>query len=229
MTAAPDPAAALWRLLLWASPAFPVGSFAHSHGLEWAIEAGDVRDSATLRDWVEDALTFGTGRTDAILLAHAHRAAAARDTARLAELAAVAAALAPARERRLETLGQGRAFAAALAAWPEVASALDSLDRDALAYPVAFGAACGAAGVALPEALLAYLQAFAGMLVWAAVRAVPLGQTDGLGVLAVIAPLAAQVAAEAQSAPLDAVGGAAWRLDIAAMRHETQYTRLFRS
>lgn len=229
MTAAPDPAEALWRLLLWASPAFPVGSFAHSHGLEWAIETGDVRDSATLRDWVEDALVFGAGRTDAILLAHAHRAAAARDTARLADLAAVAAALAPAHERRLETLGQGRAFAAALAPWPEVASALDSLDRDALAYPVAFGAACGAAGVALPEALLAYLQAFAGMLVWAAVRAVPLGQSDGLRVLAAIAPLAAQVADEAQSAPLDAVGGAAWRLDIAAMRHETQYTRLFRS
>lgn len=229
MTAAPDRAAALWRLLLWSSPAFPVGSFAHSHGLEWAIEAGDVRDATTLREWVEDALAFGAGRTDAILLAHAHRAAAARETARLADLAAFAAALAPARERRLETLGQGRAFAAALASWPEAASALATLDRDALAYPVAFGAACSAARVPLAEAILAYLQAFAGMLVWAAVRAVPLGQSDGLRVLAAIAPLAAQVADEAQSAPLDAVGGAAWRLDIAAMRHETQYTRLFRS
>ncbi len=229
MTAAPDPSAALWRLLLWASPAFPVGSFAHSHGLEWVIEADDVRDAATLRDWIEDALAFGAGRTDAILLAHAHRAASARDTTALADLAAFASALAAGRERRLETLSQGRAFVAALAPWPDAASALAAIDPDALAYPVAFGAACGASRVRLSDALLAYLQAFAGMLVWAAVRAVPLGQTDGLRVLGAIAPHAAALAEEAAAAPLEAIGGAAWLFDIAAMRHETQYTRLFRS
>jgi len=229
MTAAPDRDGTLWRLLLWSSPAFPVGAFAHSHGLEWAIGAGDVRDAATLAEWVEDALTLGAGRTDAILAAHAHRAGAAADGGALRALAAFAAAVSPARERRLETLGQGRAFAAALSPWPQAAAALAGLDRDRLPYPVAFGAACGAAAVALREALLAYLHAFAGMLVWAAVRAVPLGQSDGLAVLAGLATLASRLAEDAAAAPLEGIGGCTFRLDIAAMRHETQYTRLFRT
>lgn len=211
-------AATLWRLLLWASPAFPVGAFAHSHGLEWAVEQREVRDAATLCAWVEDALCHGAGRSDAILLAHAHRGDDVND---------LAVATAAGRERQLETLAQGEAFLRAIRAWPEAAAATLHLPPERTAYPVAFG--CAARGLPLAPVLVAYLQAFAQMLVSAAVRLVPLGQSDGLAVLAALEPAVAAVAAEAVAAPLDELGGACFRFDQAAMRHETQYTRLFRT
>ena len=65
----------LAKLLTWFSPAFPVGSFAYSHGLEWAVEAGDIRNEADLLAWVADLIRHGSGRTDMVLLRHAHRAA----------------------------------------------------------------------------------------------------------------------------------------------------------
>ncbi|QXM25414.1 urease accessory protein UreF [Elioraea tepida] len=231
MTAAPErmvESAPLWRLLLWCSPAFPVGSFSNSHGLEWSVEAGDVSDPASLTDWVDALLTAGAGWTDSVFLAHAHRAAVAADRASLSDLAEQASAFAASHEREVEMLAQGAAFARALAAgWPALAAALPQGDR--LPYAVAFGAACGAAGIPLRTALVAHLQAFAGMVVSAAVRLVPLGQSDALRVLAALEPLVHAVAEAAAAAPLNAVGGAAFRSDIAAMAHETQYTRLFRT
>lgn len=231
MTAAPEAtpeAAALWRLMLWCSPAFPVGAFAHSHGLEWSVEAGDVRDLASLRLWVEDLLAHGAGRTDAILLAHAHRAAAAGDRVALAQLAALACALVPSEERQTEAQAQGAAFARALsAAWPGIGAVLEG--DGPLPYAVVVGAACGAAGVPLGAALIGYLQAFAGMVVSAAVRLVPLGQSDGLRALAAIEGRVLALADAAAEAPLEAIGGAAFRADIASMLHESQYTRLFRT
>jgi urease accessory protein len=210
--------AALWRLLLWASPAFPVGSFAHSHGLECVIEAGEVHDAETLRIWVQDALCHGAGRTDAIVLAHAHRGEDVND---------LAVATAASRERQLESLAQGEAFLRAIRAWPQAMAAVAHLPADHTAYPVAFGAAARA--LPLDAVLVAYLQAFAQMLVSAAVRLVPLGQSDGLRVLAGLEPTIIAVAAQAARAGLDEIGGACFRFDLAAMRHETQYTRLFRT
>lgn len=231
MTAAPDApleTAALWRLMLWCSPAFPVGAFAHAHGLEWSVEAGDVSDAASLSRWVGDLLDFGAGWTDSVFLSHAHRAASCMDAAALAALALRASAFCPSHERQVEQLAQGAAFARALgAAWPSLAAALPGAER--LPYAVAVGAACGAAGIPLRAALTGHLQAFAGMVVSAAVRLVPLGQSDGLRVLAALEPRVHALAAAAEAAPLDAVGGAAFRADIAAMAHETQYTRLFRT
>ncbi len=226
MIGARDGEGALWRLLLWSSPAFPVGSFAHSHGLEWVVGQGEITDAASLACWLEDLMRHGAGWTDAVFLAHAHRAVG--DPAALAVLAERASAFAPSMERQVEQLAQGAAFGRAVAAaWPTIASALPACDR--LPYPVAFGAACGAASVPLGEAITGYLQAFAGMLVSAAVRLVPLGQSDGLRVLAGIEGTVRALAAEAAHAPLDAIGGACFRADIASMAHETQYTRLFRT
>ena len=231
MTAAPEPipdGAPLWRLMLWCSPAFPVGSFSHSHGLEWSIGAGDVSDAASLSLWVDDLLGHGAGWTDSVFLAHAHRAASGADAATLAALAARASAFSPSHERQVEQLAQGAAFARALAAaWPGLAATLPDPER--LPYAVAVGAACGAAGIPLRAALTGHLQAFAGMIVSAAVRLVPLGQSEALRVLAALEPQVHALAAAAATAPLDAVGGAAFRADIAAMAHETQYTRLFRT
>lgn len=206
------------RLLTWLSPAFPTGGFAYSHGIEWAVEAGDIRDGETLREWLSDLLTLGAVRSDAILLRQACRPVA--DFVALAELAA---ACAPARERQAETLNQGAAFVRAAAAWgcPVL--------PDPVAYPIAVGAMAGAHGIAEEDACVAFLQAVTANLISAAVRLVPLGQSTGLAVLAALEPVILGVAAETRSATLDDLGGAVFRSDIAAMRHETQYTRLFRS
>jgi len=211
------------RLLTWLSPAFPTGGFAYSHGLEWAVEAGDITNGATLQCWLEDILFHGTGRSDAILLRHAHRAAWEKTA--LAEIAERAAAMAPSRERQMETLAQGAAFVIAAAPW--CGEILAGLERPT--YPVAIGALAGAAGIAEDATALGFLQAFAANLISAAVRLVPLGQTTGLAVLAALEPLILDVALATRTATLDDIGGAAFRADIAAMRHETQYTRLFRS
>lgn len=212
----------LLNLLAWLSPAFPTGAFAYSHGLEWAVEAGDITDGDSLRHWLTDVLANGSGRSDTILLRHAHRAAA--DPVALQEIVSLATACAPARERRDEALNQGRAFQLAVAPWTTTAA----LPQDA-PYSVAVGAAAGERGIPEDDTAVAYLQAFATNLISAAVRLVPLGQTAGLRVLAALEPVILATAGETKSATLDDVGGCAFRSDLAAMRHETQYTRLFRS
>ena len=211
----------LLNLLAWFSPAFPTGAFAYSHGLEWAVEAGDITDGDTLLQWLTDVLAHGAGRSDTILLRHAHRAAAEPTTLR--EIVELATACAPARERRDELLNQGRAFQRAVAPWTTT-----PLPEDA-PYSVAVGAAAGGRGIPEEYAAIAYLQAFATNLISAAVRLVPLGQTAGLHVLASLEPAILATADETKNASLDDVGGCTFRSDIAAMRHETQYTRLFRS
>ena len=222
-------ATALVRLLAWLSPAFPVGAFSYSHGIEWAHHAGDVADAASLHGWVGAILCHGGGRNDAVLLAVAHRATLAADGAALAGAAEVGAALAGAAERRLETLSQGAAFRrAAAAGWP--CPVLDRLaDLDALPYPVAVGAAAAGHGIEVEDALVAYLHGFAANLVSAGVRLIPLGQTDGITVLAGLEPAVLDIAADAVGATLDDLGGCTLRADLASLHHETQTTRLFRS
>jgi urease accessory protein len=213
------------------SPAYPVGAFSYSSGLEWAVEAGDVRDAATLASWLTTLTRRGSVFCDATLFCHAHRAAAAGDGAALAAAAELAAALAGSRERFLETTAQGQAFLRITqAAW-----ATPALDRLAavwdgpLAYPVAVAAACAGHGIALGPALNAFLHGVVSNHVSAGVRLVPLGQTDGQRVLAALEAPIAQAAERARTTALDDIGVAALRADIASMRHETQYTRLFRS
>lgn len=210
--------AGILRLLTWLSPAFPTGAYAYSHGLEWSVAAGDVRDGASLRAWIEDVLMLGSGRSDAILLRHAHRCAS--DAPALAAIAELANAAAPCRERQAEARALGVAFAAAALPWGAVAPA---------PYPVAVGALTGRSGITEDDAAAAYLQAFAVNLVSAGVRLIPLGQSAGLAVVAALEPVVLCVAQETKDATLDDIGGACWRADIAAMRHETQYTRLFRT
>ena len=212
----------LLNLLAWLSPAFPTGAFAYSHGLEWAVEAGDIKDGDTLLHWLTDVVAHGSGRSDTILLRHAHRAAA--DPAALADIVFIATACAPARERRDEALNQGRAFQLAVAPWTTSAM----LPEDA-PYSVAVGAAAGERDIPEDQTAVAYLQAFATNLISAAVRLVPLGQTAGLRVLAGLESVIVATAEATKTATLDDVGGCTFRSDLAAMRHETQYTRLFRS
>jgi urease accessory protein len=223
--------AALYRLMAWLSPAYPVGAFSYSSGLEWAVEAGDVSDGASLRAWLATVIAEGGAFCDAVFLAHAHRATAERDAAALAAVAELAAAYAPSKERHLETTAQGRAFFdTTRAAWP--APALDWLAQGwdgPLAYPVAVGAAAAAHEIAALPALAAYLHALTANLVSAGVRLIPLGQTEGQRTLAALAAIVHAAAERALATPLDEVGAAALRADMASMHHETQHTRLFRS
>jgi urease accessory protein len=230
---APEPvdAAALYRLMAWLSPSFPVGAFSYSSGLEWAVEAGDIKDAPSLQRWLTVMIGDGGVLCDAALFANAHRAVARNDAALLRAAAELAVALAPSKERHLETTSQGRAFVeAARAAWP--CAALDRLGDiwdGPIAYPVAVAVTAAGHAVPLAPALHAYLHAAAANLISAGVRLIPLGQTDGQRVLAALEPTIAAAAARAIVTPLDHIGGAAFRADLAAMRHETQYTRLFRS
>jgi urease accessory protein len=228
---APLDAGGLHRLLTWLSPSYPVGAFSYSSGIEWAVEAGDIGDAATLRSWLAAVLEFGGGFCDAVFFLHAHRATLLDDGAALNAVAELAAAFVPSKERYLETTAQGRAFVEVTnAAWH-----CDALIRfladwnGAIAYPVAVAVACAGHGLPSTPSLQAYLHACAANLISAGVRLIPLGQTDGQRVLAALEPVIAAAVERAQGTPLDAVGSATMRADLASMRHETQYTRLFRS
>jgi len=215
---------ALQKLLTWLSPAFPVGAFAWSAGLETAIAAGAVHDRATTQGWVESILHHGGLRTDAILFAHAHRAA--DDPATLRDLSDLCLALTPARERHEETTITGAAFARAATAWP--APVLANLP-DPCPYPIAVGAIAAGHAIALDAALPAWLTAAIHGQVSVAVRLVPIGQSDGLAIMAALEPAVAAMAALCQHAALDDIGAVAYAADIAQMAHETLTTRIFRS
>jgi urease accessory protein len=224
-------ARALYRLMTWLSPAYPIGAFSYSGGIEWAVEAGDIRDAASLQSWLAVMFAEGGGYCDAVFFAHAYRAAAHGDDAALRGVAELAVAFAPSQERHLETTAQGRAFLdTTRAAWP--ARALDRLTvlaEGAVALPVAVAVACAGHGIALPPAVHCFVHALAANFISAGMRLIPLGQSDGQRVLAALEPVVAAAVARALVTALDDVGGAAMRADLAGMHHETQYTRLFRS
>jgi urease accessory protein len=224
-------AAALYRLMTWLSPSFPVGAFSYSSGIEWAVEAGDIVDAASLRGWLASMLADGPGFCDGVFLAQAHRAESSGDHAALREIAELAAAFVPSRERQLETSSQGRAFIdIARTAWN-----CDGLDQmiaacdGAIVYPVAVGLVSAAHAIPLPPTMHAFLHALTSNWISAGARLVPLGQTDSQRVLALLEPTVVSTGHRALSASLDALGSATFRADLAGMRHETQYTRLFRS
>jgi urease accessory protein len=224
-------AASLYRLMTWLSPSFPVGAFSYSSGLEWAVEAGDITDAASLRQWLASMLVNGAGICDGIFLAHAYRAASSGDDALLADIVELASAFAPSRERHLETTAQGRAFIEiARAAWHN--ALLDRLItscKAAIVYPVAVGLVSAAHAIPLAPTLHAFLHAVTSNWISAGARLVPLGQTDSQRVLAQLEPDVAATGKRALVASLDDLGSATFRADLASMRHETQYTRLFRS
>jgi urease accessory protein len=222
---------ALLPLMVWLSPAFPVGGFAYSHGLEWAFETGDLTDAEGFADWLDALVEHGALRNDLILFAASWRASGEEDGKALREVAELALALANSAERRLETVTQGNAFVAAIAAsWP--CASIDRL-RPAwpgdVSYPVAVGAAASGHGLPLGPSLAAFALAFVGNLVSAAVRLGIVGQTDGQKVIARLAPALREAAARAEAMALDDLGGCVFRSDLASLRHETQYSRLFRS
>ena len=223
--------AALFRLMTWLSPSFPVGAFSYSSGIEWAVEAGDITDMTTLQNWLAAMLVDGAGFCDGVFLCHAHRAASDSNAKALEEISELAAAFTPSRERHLETTSQGRAFMEiARSAWN--CDALDLLPTERtsqIAYPVAVGVLAAGHTIPLRPALHAFLHAVTSNWISAGVRLIPLGQTDSQRALAALEPGIAIAAEKSAAATLDDLGSATFRADLASMRHETQYTRLFRS
>jgi urease accessory protein len=223
--------AALYRLMTWLSPTYPVGAFAYSGGIEWAVEAGDIDDVDTLQQWLAAMLSDGTGLSDGILFRHAYRAAARGDDATLIEAAELAAAFVPTRERLLETVTLGRAFVdVTQAAWPcRGLIHLQERWHGAIAYPIAVGVACAGHDIPLAPATHAFITALTANWISAGVRLIPLGHTDGQRLMRGLEPEVALTAQRALAATLDDLGSATFRADLASARHETQYTRLFRS
>jgi urease accessory protein len=230
------PPAGLLELLAWFSPAMPTGAYSYSHGLEWAVEMGLVRDPLGLRGYVETVLRQGSGCLDAAFLCASYRASrdGSPDGRPLEKIVALAAALRGTRELALESGAQGRALLATLKqAWP--APALDELDALCRRleveppYACVAGVAAASRGLPLGEVVIASLHALAASLISAGIRLIPLGQTDGQRLTAALAGTIEEVAEEALEGSLDDLGTASPVIDWCSMRHETQYTRLFRS
>ncbi|MCR9148919.1 MAG: urease accessory protein UreF [Rhodobacteraceae bacterium] len=207
----------LLALVQWLSPSFPLGSFAWSQGLEWAIAEGHVSDRAALETWLGDLIDHGGLGIDAVLVARALDPGADHEG-----LAATARALAPTRERLAETEEQGAALSRTVAA-------LTGQALPAAPLPVALGRAAAPLGLPAERVVALYLQSAASALVLAAVRFVPLGQTEGQAALAALAPRIEAAARRALETPLSGLGSAALGADMASAWHEDMEVRIFKS
>ena len=225
--------AALYRLMSWLSPAFPVGGFSYSHGIEYAVEAGLVSDETALKNWTRTALAREFAPVSGALLRAAYQATQNHDIAALRETLEDARALVPTPEFELESRAQGTAFLGTLrAAWPQ-SVALEKLDaalRDGwIAYPCAVGIAAAIGEVPLEKTLIAFFHAVVSNLLSAGIRLIPLGQTAGQRILARLMDDVAAAAKSSLARPACDMGAAAPIIEWTSMRHQTQYTRLFRS
>ena len=222
---------ALYQLLAWNSPAYPTGAFSYSHGLEWAVEEGSVKDVGQLVEFIEAVLTRGGGWVDAVLFAHAWHAAR-QDVRALDEVSELAAAFRGTAETALESHQQGAAFLQITRqVWPhpDIESFAERHAGYVIAHAVVVGLACAVHDIALRPALSAYLHAVAANLVSAGVRLIPLGQTHGQLAVARLLPLIEAMTERAMRTDLQDLGTAAPGLERCSALHETQYTRLFRS
>lgn len=219
-----DPTHALLRLMAWLSPAFPVGAFSYSHGLEQATCHGFVTDASSLKDWLYWLVTRGSGWNDAVLCVESWRRAVAGGD--LYEMADLAQALASCRERHMETMLQGTAFLSAARNWPS--PVFDRLPADC-AYPVAIGALAGAHDIPLEFTIAAFLQAFCANLLQVSIRLSVTGQSGMTAIMAALEDVLAETTKRAAQSGLDDLGSVTLISDITAMKHETQNSRLFRS
>ena len=227
VSAGSDPLARL-RLMQLTSPALPIGAFTYSQGLEWAVEAGWVTDSATLGDWLQGLIEDNLLHLELPILARLYRACADGDVAAVESWGRTLLAARESRELRAEELNRARALG----------SLLRDLDidaakqwRDALAHCQAAPFALAAVHwrIGLQDCLLGYAWSWLENQVAAAIKLVPLGQTDGQRVQLALAEALPSVVSEAIELGDDDIGACAPALAIASAQHETQYTRLFRS
>jgi len=206
------------KIMAWLSPAYPLGSFSFSHGLEDAISMGIVVGKESLLEWLFQILHFGSGRNDAIFLCSAYRSSEEE----LLQLARIAESFSGTKERHLETVHQGTAFA-------KVTSNISNKLIPAVPLPLAIGYCAKVENINLERLLPLYLHAFIANLVSAAIRFLPLGQTDGQMVLFGLFGDFEKVAKETRDLNVEHLGNSCFLNDISSMRHETMTTRIFRS
>jgi len=218
-TGQPPMTTELLTLAQWLSPAYPLGSFAYSHGLETATAERWVTDKDSLRDWLTNVLEHGSGRSDAIWLRLGH---AAPDAKALLALDAEARAFAASSERVTESARQGAAFA-------QVTGAIGGQDLPAVQFPLIVGFAASRHGIAPTPAAALYLQALVTNLTSAAQRLMPLGQTAAQTIVASLHPLCLSMAEKTAGSAIDDIGSTAFLSDIASLRHETLEPRIFQT
>ena len=203
----------------WISPSYPVGSFTYSHGLEALVNLRWLGNAENLYEWLSNILQSGAARTDALFLAAAYNCSS--DEA-LIEMNMKARALASSQERLLEMDELGKAFKSITeAVWP--------IEIDDLVYPIALGFCANAEGIQLNLTTCLYLQAYISNLVSAAQRLMPLGQTEAQKIIKTLSSICLQVADETRDGNLDNIYSSVFISDIAAMKHETQVSRIFKT
>jgi urease accessory protein len=216
------------RLLHLVSPSLPIGGFAYSQGLEWAAESGWVKDADGLADWLDGLLATSLARVDLPVLARLYDACEAKDTERLADWAQVLLASRETAELRAEERNRARALTTLL---PSLAVPVAEGWRPGLETCQAAGFALAAAAwqIALRDAALGYAWSWLENLVLAGIKIIPLGQTAGQQVLYRLAARVPDAVDQGLTLEDDAIGASATALAVASCRHETQYTRIFRS
>ena len=211
-----------------ASPALPVGGFAYSQGLEQAIEGRWITDMEQAYSWIRDALLLNLARQELPWWLHCYETASQQQWDALLDGNQQLSALRETAELRLESLQMGYSMAKLFAQWP-AAQILAALKDVTWSYPAAYAALAACTGVEKETALAAYLWSWVENQVLAAIKTVPLGQIEGQQLLHRLKPDIAAACVVAQSTSIAEAGSAPVGLALASVRHETQYSRLFRS
>ena len=202
-------------LQAWFSPAFPIGAFSYSHGMESAIQNRLVTDAISLKSWIALLLSHGSGRNDGLFLKAAFEG--------VAEANRLCLALCGSKERLCETTELGQAFSRVVNASYNVKL------PDQMAYPIAIGMAARQISLDLTLTLQSYLQAFASNLISVGVRSIPIGQQAGQDCLIGLCPVIEDITKEIKSASLDELGSATFVSDLMAMKHENSTPRIYRT
>ena len=203
-------------VMQWMSPAFPIGGFAYSHGLEWAIDKDHVSNGEKLQKWITDLLEYGSLRTDAIFISLILRG---HDAKKMNELSM---ALCPAGERLLETKLQGSAFTKVIEdVWQQ--------DIGELSLPIAVALAAKNQSIEQDLILPAYLQAFCSNLISAAIRLIPIGQTEGQRIMLELYTTISDLVQTASESEIDDLNSACFFSDVSAMEHEYLQPRIFKT
>jgi len=206
----------LITVMQWLSPAFPIGGFAYSHGLEWAINKGYVSNREELQKWVSDLLEYGSLKNDAILIKLVLKGSDPK------EINEIAMALCPANERLSETQLQGSAFC-------KIMREVWSLEIDDLTLPIALALAAKNESIDQNLVVPAYLHSFCSNLISVAMRLIPIGQTDGQKTLRELSPLISDSVRSVAKSDKDDLGSACFLSDVSAMQHEYLQPRVFKT
>ena len=206
----------LITVMQWLSPAFPIGGFAYSHGLEWAIDKGYVSNREELKKWISDLLEYGSLKNDAILIKLVLQGSDPK------EINELAMALCPASERLLETQLQGGAFC-------KIMRDVWNLEIDDLILPIAFALAAKNESIDQNLVVPAYLHSFCSNLISVAMRLIPIGQTDGQKTLRELSPLILDSVKSVAKSDIDDLGSNCFLSDVSAMQHEYLQSRVFKT